>query len=301
MWRRLASIAVEDVGIADPQLVWDVVHVATAPEARDPDLLRELVTRLAAAPKDRSADYVFCGATKLETAKEDRARFGSLSVEEQLAVATAHLEPVTRRAVAALAACTATKGERLIVDREGVMKLVRQFNNVPDALVKSALALTGPSSHPFGLVLVVLWSYYQFVGGAYGYARPCLPPTSQVNGIPLYTFDKHTAVGKRAIAKLANESRPVRDALREHVPEEHRTTVAEMAAFYADAAPVSHLLEWEFGRLLAYVGFNADMMAAGCPMEGAPAVLRCVQDNLAHLDQLRRQSLIPGRHSSECN
>ncbi len=291
----------EDVGIADPHLVWNAVHAATDPEVRGPDLLRELVMRLAAAPKDRSADYVFCGATKLEAAKEDRARFERLSVDEQLAIATANLEHVTRRAVAALAACTTTKGGRLIVDRQAVTKLVREFGNVPDALVKSALALTGPSSHPFGLVLVVLWSHYQFVGGAYGYARPCVPPTSYVNGVPLYTFDKHTAVGKRAIAKLANESRPVRNALREHVPEEHRTAVAQMAAFYADAAPVSHLLEWEFRRLLAYVGFNADMMAAGCPMEGAPAVLRCVQNNLAYLDQLRRHSLVAGRPRPKCN
>lgn len=302
VWRRLASIAVEDVGIADPELVWEVVRLATDKKARIalgpiPDRLRELVSRLAAAPKDRSADYVYCGATKLETALEDRGNFDGLSFAEKLSIATGTFEPLPRRAVAALSACTVSENSRLVVDPEAARKFAGQFGQAPDALLKAATVLSGQSSHPFGLMLLLVRSQYDFTGGASGYSTPPLPHTEYVNGIPLYTFDKHTAVGKRAIAKFVKENAGLQKVLRQHVPEPQWVAIGAMAAFYADAAPVSHRLEWESGPLLAFTGFNADMTAAGCPMAVAPSVLNCVRKNLAHLNQLRRMVLIKGGRS----
>ncbi len=300
VWRRLASIAVEDVGISDLGLVWDAIRLATdqdARQSRSPDLLVELINRLAAAPKDRSADYVFCGATKLDTAQQDRANFDLLDFNGKMSIATAALEPIPRRAVAALSACTAVKGDRLIVDETAARNFVAAFDYVPEPLLNSTMALTGRHSHPFGLMLVLIWSQYQFLGGALGYSNPPVPAPEWLDGIPLYTFDKHTAVGKRGIGRLVEENASLRLALRRHVPEQHWKAVAEMAAFYADAAPVSHRLEWEFGPLLAFIGFNADMTSAGCPMAAAPAVLKCVRENLTHLNQLRRTILTQGRRA----
>lgn len=296
--RRLAIIALEDVGIADPDLVWDCVRLATDPTeraSRSFDVLAGLAVRLASAPKDRSADYVFCGATKLETAQGDRRTFDTLDFSANLAIATAALEPVTRRAVASLSACTTVKNSQLVVGEETARMFAREFANVPDALLKSMLALTGRNSHPFGLMLVLIWSQYDFLGGALGYSKPRLPAAEYLDGLPLYIFDKHTAVGKRAIARLVKESQPLKDVLRQHVSEQDWIAVAEMAAFYTDAALVSRRLEWESEWLLSYIGFNADMMAAGCPMDGAMLVLKSVEDNLAHLNQFRRMALMRGR------
>ncbi|MGI8706487.1 MAG: hypothetical protein ACR2JJ_11995 [Sphingomicrobium sp.] len=250
------------------------------------------MNRLAAAPKDRSADYVFCAAVKLETAQQDRVEFETLTFNERLSIATANFEPIPRRAVAALSACTAEKRGRLIVDGTAAKKFAAAFDNVPEPLLNSAMALTGPSSHPFGLMLLLVWSQYQFLGGAMGFSRPPVPLAEYVDGLPLYTFDKHTSVGKRAIATLVEECAPLKKALREHVPEPQWKRVAEMAAFYADAAPVAYRLEWDFGPLLSYIGFNADMMSVSCPMEGAQAVFECVRDNLSLLNELRQKALL---------
>lgn len=296
VWRRLAIIALEDVGIADPDLVWDCVRLASDPTERASrcfDVLAELTARLASAPKDRSADYVLSGATLLETAQHDRREFDTWDRSAKLQMATADLEPVTRRAVAALSACTVATGSEELVDEKAARLFARAFPNVPDSLLKSALSLTGRNSHPFGLMLVLIWSQYEFTGGPCGYSNPPLPPAEYANGIPLYTFDKHTAVGKRAIAKLVEVSPKLREVLRQHVPEQDWTSVAEMAAFYADAAPVACRLEWFASELLEFGGFIADMEAAACPMTGASSVLECIKNNLTHLNQLRRDALVP--------
>lgn len=298
VWRRLASIALEDVGIADPQLVGDAVRLATDQEARasrSPDLLNQLINRLAAAPKDRSADFIFCGATKLETAFEDRANFDTLSFAENLSMATADFEPLTRRAVAALSACTMLKTGRLVVSKEAAQEFSAAFPGVPKPLQNAAVAMTGQSSHPFGLMLLLVWSQYDFTGGASGHSKQPLPTAEYIGGIPLYTFDKHTAVGKKAISKLPEHSAELRAVLTRWVPKERWADVTLMAAFYLDAAPVAYRLEWFGSQLLEFVGFNADMVGAGCPMDGAQAVFECVRDNLPLLNELRREALLRHR------
>lgn len=296
IWRRLASIALEDVGIADLQLVSELVRLSTDAARQNvetsPHVLADVVRRLAAAPKDRSADYLFCAATKLATALDDRRAFEGLSFDEKLSIATHDFEPLTRRAVATLSACTTYKGGKLLVQKEASRTFVAGFERVPDNLLNSMMLLTGQHSHPFGLMLVLVWSQYEFTGGASGYSRPPLPQTEHINGLPLYTFDKHTAVGKKTIPKLAEQCPSVRDALARWVPRDRWAEVTLMAAFYVDAAPVAHRLEWFASELLEFAGFHADMTSAGCVWAGAKPVMECVEDSLAVLNHLRRAALI---------
>lgn len=63
-----------------------------------------------------------------------------------------------------------------------------------------------------------------------------MPPAKMVEQIPLYTFDKHTWAGKRAITFFAIECREVREALARYVPDFRARDVALMAAFVAIAA-----------------------------------------------------------------
>ena len=62
MWRRLISIAFEDVGAAEPDALIDTVALATAADWRakhgEAQALAWIVQRLADAPKDRSADLL---------------------------------------------------------------------------------------------------------------------------------------------------------------------------------------------------------------------------------------------------
>jgi hypothetical protein len=115
-----------------------------------------------------------------------------------------------------------------------------------------------------------------------------MPASEFYEGIPLYTFDKHTAAGKQAIGKLAHYCLPIRNLLSKRAHRDCWAEVIGVAAFYADAVPVARRLAWPTGSRLGGTGFMADMVAAGCRPDGAVAVLNCVISNLADLNQFRR-------------
>ena len=92
IWRRLMVIAFEDVGIAEPALVSELVILAANPAMRavlaeDIDLILDLSSRLATAPKDRSSDYLFCAGIKLPASHRESASLGNMNIIERVAIA----------------------------------------------------------------------------------------------------------------------------------------------------------------------------------------------------------------------
>ena len=297
IWRRLSNITVEDVGIADVELLWEVTRLACDPRLRDilgPDaeLLDTVVAKLTMAPKDRSADYVYCAATKLPAAIAEREQLRASSRDEQLSIAAALGEPLTRRLSAALLACTvASQGEVMMAPAvEGL--LAAMPHPCPSSLAHSILTLAEQRAHPYSLVLILLWSQYHWTGGAQGIAAEPVPDVEYAGGVPLYVFDKHTAVGKRAISMLPKQCPEVGQLLAKWVPVKNHADVCLMAAFYADAAPVLNRLKWFAGRHLEFIGMHADMASAGCSYEGVQPVVDCTRGNLAAVNELRRRVLL---------
>jgi hypothetical protein len=299
VWRRLITIAVEDIGIADPELVWQVTRLGTDKLLRsvlgsDDDLLDDMVSRLAAAPKDRSADYLYCAATKLPAALLERAGLERASQETLISLASDPSEPPIRRATSALLACSSGKPDAKL-NKGRVERLLSafpvRFQSINNAVVQ--LAATGV--HPFYLMLPLLWSWWWHCGAECNVVSDDLPEAEFVDGIPLYTFDMHTAVGKRAIAMLTQRNAEVRQVLARWVREDRRTNVALMSCFYADAAPVANRLEWCASRWLEFVGMHADMMFAGCSSEAVDSVTQCVRTKLPILNALRRSILVGTR------
>ena len=101
----------------------------------------------------------------------------------------------------------------------------------------------------------------------------------------------HTAAGKKAISRFAAQCDQVRRILDRHVASAERLNVAWMAAFYADAVPISVRFEWSQSRELEALGFEADMCGAGCPKEVASPVLNAVLRNLHQLNECRLEAL----------
>src|SRR4051812_318092 len=70
IWRRLLTIAFEDVGIANVELIGEISFLASDARLRaaagsEQELIIDICERLARSPKDRCTDYLFCAATKL--------------------------------------------------------------------------------------------------------------------------------------------------------------------------------------------------------------------------------------------
>jgi hypothetical protein len=304
IWRRLVTIAVEDIGIADPELVWQVTRLGTDKWLRsvldsDAHLLDDMVSRLAAAPKDRSADYLHCAATKLPAALLERTMLERASEEMLVSVASDLSEPLIRRATSALLACSSAGKLDAKLNKGRVERLLSAFPVRFQSIDNTVVQLTATSVHPFYLMLPLLWSWWWHCGAECRVVADDLPEAEFVDGIPLYTFDMHTAVGKRAIAMLPQRNADVRHALAQRVPQDRWADVAMMSCFYADAAPVANRLEWCASRWLEFVGMHADMMSVGCSFEAVGPVLECVRIKLPILNELRRSVLlgtrVPGR------
>jgi hypothetical protein len=296
IWRRLITIAVEDVGIADIALVHDLVRVGTDKTLRellgpDDQLISEFCARMARATKDRSTDYVYCAATKLETAAIERDRFSAMPAERLVEIACDPAQPLVRRAVAAMSATLAERktGDRLDAQRVEafLLRLPARSSQVEEIL----LQLVSVKFHSFCLMLPLVWAQWWQGGAESEVVHDHLLPSPRANGVPLYTFDKHTVVGRRALSRFSREDGQIRDALERWVPHNRRIDVTLMAAFYADAIPVAKRLQWSDGYLFHFIGLHADMMAAGCPCQAVTPMFECVRRNLGHANQLRIEVL----------
>src|ERR1700759_4621974 len=110
-----------------------------------------------------------------------------------------------------------------------------------------------------------------------------MPEAAAIDGVPLYTFGKHTVIDRTAIKRLIRESQPVRDALCE--PSSCTRDIAS-AAFYAGGTPIARRLKWESGATLEALGAEPDMLRAGALLPGIKPILAAVRDNLGHLNMI---------------
>ena len=147
-----------------------------------------------------------------------------------------------------------------------------------------------PSALPRPLVALVplIWLEVQRSGPISVRSDP-VPETKIIAGVPLYAFDKHTRLGKRAIERLVGENKPLRDCVVRFLAQGAPRKAAEIAAFYADAAPVARRLDWAQSDSLERLGIEADFIAAGLRLEGIGPVREAMQAALDQLNDIRAE------------
>jgi replication-associated recombination protein RarA len=105
LWRRLISIAFEDVGAGDIDVLIETVAIATSPDWRanagEEKVLAYVVQRLTGAPKDRSADYLMLAARLHATFEQMRQTCKAGSIETRPKLVADLAKPLGERAVAA--------------------------------------------------------------------------------------------------------------------------------------------------------------------------------------------------------
>jgi hypothetical protein len=298
IWRRLVTIAFEDVGIAEPELVAELTKLATDKALRavigeDIELILDLSSRLATAPKDRSADYLFCGALKLPAGQSERERLTNIVMDERIAIAADPSQPLMRRAVATLANCTVDGAGLKSTSNPALEQLLDLLQDDCPSPVHDACALAAKKgSDAIVLMVPLLWSVVSREVAPLTIEDCAVPSAEMIGRLPLYTFDKHTSAGKQAITLFAQENREVREVLSRHVPQIAAREVALIAAFYADAMPVARRLNWSQSHSLEALGLKADMGGAGCPESGITLVMESVIRNLDHLNDVRRRLVL---------
>jgi hypothetical protein len=299
IWRRFMVIAFEDVGIGSVDAVTTTVSAGSDAAARkacggDLRVAVHLARILAEAPKDRSADHL-AGAKDHPALAGFARTTASASVADRLSNVRDRVLDLPHQAVAVWFASGIGDGSAYKGDLVELLAVFRE-SGVPEDLVVATDVAAGRTREPITVMVPLIWlaaaTSQQSV-----YDCP-VSPLTRAGDVPLYALDEHTRLGSEAIWRLACENDGVRACLERFVPASRRRRAANVAAFYADAAPVARRLMWDQSRSLEAFGIERDLLLAGVPPEGIGPLLEAVRANLDHLNELRAQTLARSRRVS---
>ncbi len=294
IWRRLVVIACEDVGVGDIDALLETFLAATSTDFRrqcgEALVLGSVVRRLAEAVKDRSGDYLACAAANHPDLSATCKFCKEASLEMRLELVTDVSQPLSKRAVAAWYASGINPRYENEVQGGDLHALAAAYCSL-GAGEELAYSIE-PAAKRARAVLVVLfpliWLEVQRSGSARIRSDP-VPQTKAIAGVPLYAFDTHTRTGKRAIERLIGENKPFRDGIVRFLAKGSPRKAAEIAAFYADGAPVSRRLDWAQSDSLEQLGIEADFMAAGLRLDGIGPVREAMTAALEQLNEIRAE------------
>ena len=292
IWRRFMVIAFEDVGIGSVDAVTMAVAAGSDAACRkacggDLRVAVHLAGVLAEAPKDRSADHL-AGAKDHPALAGFARAMATAAVGARLFNVRAREIDLPHQAVAVWFASgigdgSAHKGEL------GELLAVFCGLGVPEDLVVATDVAAGRTREPITVMVPLIW-----LAAATSQQSVCdfqVPPLARGGDVPLYALDEHTRRGREAIWRLACDNEGVRTCLERFVPANSRRRAANVAAFYADAAPVARRLMWDQSTSLETFGTERDLLLAGVPAEDIGPLLEAVRANLGHLNELRTQIL----------
>jgi hypothetical protein len=292
IWRRFMVIAFEDVGIGSVDAVATIVAAGSDAAARkacggDLRVAVHLARILAEAPKDRSADHIVAAKDHPALAGFVRA-MANAPIALLLSNVRDTALDLPQRAVAAWFASGIADGSAHKGDLGELLTVFRDLG-VPEDLVAATRMAAGRTREPITVMVPLIW-----LAAATSQQSVCdclIPPLARVGDVPLYALDMHTRLGREAIWLFACENDSARTCLERFVPASGRRRAANVAAFYADAAPVARRQMWDQSRSLETFGTERDLLFAGVPAEGIGPLLEAARANLGHLNELRAQIL----------
>jgi hypothetical protein len=204
--------------------------------------------------------------------------------------------PLTVRATAAwYASGLEWKPERRILggDLPRLQQTYRELG-VPEDLVNAVTQAARRTREPLTVLLPIIWLAAQEQTNSH--IEECaLPPAPQVEGIPLYAFDKHTRVGRQALGLLARENAAIRTVLQRYAQDRSGLEAVRLAAFHAESACVKRRLIWRLATRIESFGTETDLLYAGVAPEGHAPLIHAVRDNLDHLNDLRARLFLQSR------
>jgi hypothetical protein len=294
IWRRLIVIACEDVGVGDIDALLETFLAAASTDLRrqcgEAAVLGAVVRRLAEAVKDRSADYLACAAKDHSDLSEICDFCRKASLEQRLQFLADSSQPLAHRAVAAWFASGINWRYDQQVRGGDIRALAAAYRDLGagEELSHSIVLAARKGPEPLVILVPLIWLEVQRSGSARVRSDP-IPQTKTIAGVPLYAFDTHTRIGKRAIERLIGENKPFRDCLVRFLAKGSPRKAAEIAAFYADGAPVSRRLDWAQSDSLQRLGIEADFLAAGLRLEGIGPVREAMNAALDQLNEIRAE------------
>lgn len=293
--RRIAIIALEDIGVSDIELVGLTLFIClkngALPFTSRFPALRYCVAAMSKSAKERSGDYL---QTMLELhphAIPIQQSYLEKGINELVEdVQETSLDWRKRSLAATLLAGTnrlrGTQLPRSIGDPEAFTWSVQQLNV------------------PFWVPQIADLSY-RLLGEAMAAQFPikvslALEPETQhqddmkwehTAGIPHYALDKHTRLGKQAFRLLPERNIELSNCLKSLVPAHARQPAIEWLMFYIEASQLDLELQFQGYEEIKQEGIEADLARSGLQSIANKALYQCLLEAGEDLAQIRAELL----------
>jgi hypothetical protein len=265
LWRRLMTVALEDIGIASVETAAELVTISTLPAARrllggDPHALDIALTRACRTVKDRTGDHFGSIIGREPVDEADRTVLGTASSNALLAIiASSHL-PWTRRLRAAVIASGRTDdpGRSAAVGIDAVFAVFRDLG-VPELLLAACAAYAARQRD--ALPVFVPLARVLFSPGCIGTPQIITQDHSKtelIGELPDYAFDPvNTRLGRRAVDLF----------LRAYLMKPPCTPRMVAACLWnAESAACDRTLSWPLGEAIRKRAYAADLLVHGLPL-----------------------------------
>lgn len=207
LWRRLRTIALEDIGIGDSDIAAELVAIASHPELRrvlggTPHALDHALERGCRAVKDRTPDHLHSVVERAPDRHEYVPALRPASDNALVAVVASAGADWIRRAHAN-AILHERHGEQNSATRQcKFAPLFEMFGDLgaPELLLAACQVYLVRERDALPLHALLAWSLHATTGGAAAETVHTLAQPALIDGIPDYAFDPHhTRTGRRAV------------------------------------------------------------------------------------------------------
>lgn len=222
-WRRLRTIAVEDIGVADPQLMLVVLWLAERRSLHasfgDARFARLVISPMCAAVKSRDMADIATWATLPGSIDHLMPGFGRARASELVAIVSDERQSFQTRHAAARALFPARFGavqpwkRRAPTDRTALCEAL----GLPPALaiaIERDVAFGGDVLTSAGPIAWVLLKSSQTISTGPDSFEPA--GTELIKGVLASSFDRHTRLGRAVLAKMLRDHQPWVDFFDRH-------------------------------------------------------------------------------------
>jgi len=289
--RRLHILALEDVGMANPVLVVDVLAATSNPVWRrqvgDLRTALYLVRKLCESVKTRMADELLLVAEHSGTYSKLREQFAASSDDILTDFVTDKTLPLTHRALSLwyLFGTTGKLPSDTMPKRRGTpekaVELLRSLS-APAELVESCISVLWRTRWPLALFSPLIWQELQKYKTTLVEKLSVIPASLDVEGLPLYAADIFTRTGQTCFRQLQKS-----------VPELQCYSFRQVgiAVFYLQGGILDRFITLPDLEKFSFAGEIADANGNGLSSSEYLSLKDCVSQNLPLLETIRSEQL----------
>jgi hypothetical protein len=289
LWRRCGITTFEDIGVADLDVVSEVIAALAGKTCRariggEWPVARAIITRMASATKCRAADDLLTAAELHPSLQMARRRLWQMPTPELLQLAFG-ASPLPERAIALWYVLgTNPRTSTNMLDRRGEPQLA--FDAMRQAGVSATVVAT--ASEAFRKLRDPLCAAILLLHPLRGQETATtkddpFPPETMIGGVPSWAYDVHTREGRAALQSFLRGTSETARWVCAHVPSESRIKFLGSVVFRIEGGLVRSRLRWPTGDGLR------ELVDQGCGgRQGfASEVLGLMRGDLPLLNEVR--------------